>query len=159
MLRSLLWRRSGEIGRSTETAAGIGRGFGYVLIVLGALDFVAGAVEGLWLALIGFFLAMASGEQARGVQVQAALSGVHVSDLMSTPVVSIPERASAAQAVTGYFLPYRYTSFPVVDERGGAVGLVSMVQLEALTPQQRAVERVRGTHDGPSVASIDQPAL
>lgn len=142
VLRSLLWRRSGEIGRSTETAAGIGRGFGYVLIALGALAFVGGAVEGLWLALIGFFLVMASGEQARGAQVQAALSGVHVSDLMSTPVVSIPERTSAARAGTDYFLPYRYTSFPVVDERGRAVGLVSMAQLEALAPAQRAVARV-----------------
>ena len=142
VLRSLLWRRSGEIGRSTETAAGIGRGFGYVLIALGALEFVAGAVEGLWLALIGFFLVMASGEQARGAQVQAALSGVHVSDLMSTPVVSIPGRTSAAQAGTDYFLAYRYTSFPVVDERGRASGLVSLEQLEALAPAQRAAVRM-----------------
>jgi len=29
VLRSLLWRRSGDIGRSTETAAGVGRGFGF----------------------------------------------------------------------------------------------------------------------------------
>ena len=38
VLRSLLWRRSGDIGRSTETAAGVGRGFGYVMIVLGGLE-------------------------------------------------------------------------------------------------------------------------
>ncbi len=142
VLRSLLWRRSGEIGRSTETAAGLGRGFGYVLIALGALEFVAGGVEGLWLALIGFFLVMASGQQARGAQVQAALSGVRVSDLMSTPVVSIPEQTSAAQAGADYFLPYRYTSFPVVDGRGRAVGMVSVAQMEALAPAQRAVARV-----------------
>ncbi len=142
VLRSLLWRRSGEIGRSTETAAGIGRGFGYVLIALGALELVAGAVEGLWLALIGFFLVMASGEQARGAQVQTALSGVHASDLMSTPVVSIPERISAAQAGTDYFLRYRYTAFPVVDALGRAVGIVSVTRLEALAPDQRAVQQV-----------------
>jgi len=142
VLRSLLWRRSGQIGRSTETAAGIGRGFGYVLVALGALEFLAGGVEGLWLALIGFFLVMASGEQARGAEVQAALSDVHASDLMSAPVVSIPEQTSAAQAGRDYFLPYRYTAFPVVDGRGRALGLVSMTQLEALTPAQRAGERV-----------------
>jgi Zn-dependent protease/predicted transcriptional regulator len=142
VLRSLLWRRSGEIGPATETAAGVGRGFGYVMIVLGALEFVAGAVEGLWLALIGFFLVMASGQQARGAQVQAALSGVHASDLMSTPVVSIPAATSASRAADEYFLPYRYTSFPVIDERDRAIGLVSVTQMEALPTARRPLERV-----------------
>jgi len=142
VLRSLLWRRSGDIGRSTETAAGVGRGFGMVMIFLGALEFLSGAPEGLWLALIGFFLVMASGQQAVGAQVQAALSGVHASDLMSSPVVSIPERTSATQAATEYFLPHRYTSFPVVDDLGRAIGLVSVTQMEALTSRQRTTQRV-----------------
>jgi Zn-dependent protease/predicted transcriptional regulator len=142
VLRSLLWRRSGDIGRSTETAAGVGRGFGIVMIFLGALEFLAGAPEGLWLALIGFFLVMASGQQALGAQVQAALSGIHASDLMSSPVVSIPERTSAAQAATEYFLPHRYTSFPVVDDVGRVIGLVSVTQMEALTSRQRTTQRM-----------------
>ncbi len=142
VLRSLLWHRSGEIGRSTETAANVGRGFGYLMVCLGALEFVAGGVEGLWLALIGFFLITASSQQAAGARVQSTLSGVRASDLMSSPVVSIPERTSAAQAGTDYFLPYRYESFPVVDERERTLGLVSVSQLEALTPAQRAVKPV-----------------
>ena len=65
VLRSLLWRRSGDIGRSTATAASVGRGFGYLLIGLGGLEFLSGAPEGLWLALIGFFIvSAASAEQA-----------------------------------------------------------------------------------------------
>jgi Zn-dependent protease/predicted transcriptional regulator len=142
VLRSLLWRRSGDIERSTATAAGVGRGFGFVMIFLGALEFVGGVPEGLWLALIGFFLVIAAGAQAVGARVQAALSGVHASELMSAPVVSIPERTSAVQAGTDYFLPHRYTSFPVVDEQGRAIGLVSVTQMEALTRQQRAVRGV-----------------
>ncbi len=142
VLRSLLWRRSGDIERSTATAARVGRGFGYVMIVLGGLELLGGAPEGLWLALIGFFVVMAAGAQAVGAQVQAALSGVHASELMSAPVVSIPERTSAAQAGADYFLPYRYTSFPVVDEQSRAIGLVSIEQIEALTRQQRVVRLV-----------------
>jgi Zn-dependent protease/predicted transcriptional regulator len=142
VLRSLLWRRSGDIGRSTATAASVGRGFGYVMIFLGILEFLGGAPEGLWLALIGFFVMMAAGSQAVGAQVQAALSGVHASELMSTPVVSIPERTSALQAGAEYFVPYRYTSFPVVDERGRAIGLVSVAQIDALTRQQRSAQWV-----------------
>ncbi len=158
VLRSLLWRRSGEIGPSTETAAGIGRGFGYVLIGLGALEFVSGAPEGLWLALIGFFLVMASGQQALGAQVQAALSGVYASDLMSAPVVSIPAETSVAQAGTDYFRRYRYTSFPVVDALGRAFGLVSVTQLEALAARRRALERVADVaeHDPQLIVGEDE---
>lgn len=142
VLRSLLWRHNGDIGRSTETAASVGRGFGFLMIFLGFLELLAGAPEGLWLALIGFFLVMASGQQAVGAQVQAALSGMRASDLMSSPVVSIPERTSAAQAGADYFLPHRYTSFPVVDEHGVAIGLVSVMQIEALARHRRAQQWV-----------------
>jgi Zn-dependent protease/predicted transcriptional regulator len=142
VLRSLLWRRSGDVRRSTETAASVGRGFGYVMIFLGMLEFLGGAPQGLWLALIGFFVTIAAGAQAAGAQVQAVFSGVHVSELMSTPVVSIPERASAAQAGAEWFLPHRYTSFPVVDEQGRAIGLVSVTQIERLTRSGRAQRSV-----------------
>jgi len=142
VLRSLLWRRSGDIERSTARAASVGRGFGYVMIFLGLLEFMGGGPAGLWLALIGVFVTMAAGQQAAGAQVQAALSGVHASDLMSAPVVSIPERTSAEQAVSDYFLPYRYTSFPVIDMQGRVRGLVSVKQIESLTHQQRAASRV-----------------
>ncbi len=142
VLRSLLWRRSGEIGRSTETAARIGRAFGWLMIFLGALEFLSGAPEGLWLAVIGWFLVMASAQQALGARLRTALSGVRASDLMSAPVISIPEHTTVAQASADYFLPYRYTSFPVIDAQGHALGLVSLAQIEALAPQQRAARRV-----------------
>ncbi len=142
VLRSLMWRRSGQMGPATERAASIGRGFGYVMIALGGLELLSGAPEGLWLALIGVFIVMAAGQQAMGAQVQAALSGVHARELMSAPVVSIPERTSATQALTDWFVPHRYTSFPVVDDDGRAIGLVSLPQIERLTRQQRATQWV-----------------
>jgi Zn-dependent protease/predicted transcriptional regulator len=142
VLRSLLWRRSGDIGRSTETAANVGRGFGYLMIFLGGLEFLGGAPEGLWLALIGFFLMVASRQQAVGAQVQAAFSGVSASELMSTPVMSIPEDISAAQASTAYFKPYRYTAFPVINEQGQAVGLLSVTQIQALGLDPRSTHQV-----------------
>jgi Zn-dependent protease/predicted transcriptional regulator len=142
VLRSLMWRRSGQMGPATERAASIGRGFGYVMIALGGLELLSGAPEGLWLALIGVFIVIAAGQQAMGAQVQAALSGVHARELMSAPVVSIPERTCATQALTDWFVPHRYTAFPVVDDDGRAIGLVSLPQIERLTRQQRATQWV-----------------
>ncbi|MFI4984615.1 MAG: site-2 protease family protein [Solirubrobacterales bacterium] len=142
VLRSLLWRRSGDIGKSTDTAASVGRGFGYLMIFLGGLEFLGGAPGGLWLALIGFFVVMAAGAQAVSARVQAALSGVHARELMSTPVVSIPQRTTTAQAVADFFVPYRYTSFPVVDDHGIVIGVVGLEQIEALASEQRAARPV-----------------
>ena len=142
VLRALLWRRTGQIGPATETAASFGRGFGYLMIAFGTLELLGGAAEGLWLAMIGFFLVVASGQQALGARVQAALSGVHAGELMSTPVISIPGRNTAAQAAAEYFLPYRYDSFPVVDEHGRALGLLSIAQIEGLAPGRRTIEPV-----------------
>lgn len=142
VLRSLLWRRSGDLARASDTAAGVGRGFGVLLIFLGLLEFVGGAPEGLWLALIGFFIISAAGSQAEGAKVQAVLSGVQVRELMSAPVVSIPADMSAAEAGREFFMVHRFTAFPVVDEQGRALGLVSLAQIQSLSPAQRPLSRV-----------------
>ncbi len=156
VLRSLLWRRRGDIGRATQTAAVVGRGFGYFMIFLGGLEFVSGAPEGLWLALIGFFLTVASGQQALGAQVQRAFSGVRASKLMSAPVVSMPGETSVTAAVAEYFLPYRYTAFPVIDEHGRALGLVSVAQIERLTSQQRSTRQVAEIADRDPELLVDE---
>jgi Zn-dependent protease len=142
VLRSLLWRSSGELDRSTETAARVGRSFGYLMIFLGGLELLSGAPTGLWLGLIGLFIVVAAGEQATAARVQAVLSGVQARELMSTPPVSIPASTPIGDAGRDYFLPYRYTSFPVVDEPGRAVGLVSLAQLEALGTRPRSAGTV-----------------
>ena len=157
VLRALLWRRSGDIGKSTDTAASVGRAFGYLMIALGGLEFLAGAPEGLWLALIGFFIVMAAGAQAAGAQVQAALSGVSAGELMSTPAISIPEHDSLAHAADAYFRPYRYNAFPVVDEQSRAVGLVSIAQVEACLHGRRTPAEIGAVADrDPALIVRDQ---
>jgi len=142
VLRALLWRRSGDLRRATETAAGVGRGFGFLLIFLGGLELLGGAPEGLWLVVIGFFIVTAAGAQAMSAQVQAALSGVLVRELMSSPVISIPAEMSVEQAGRDFFLAHRYSSFPVIDQRGRALGLLTLGQIEALSREQRLRRRV-----------------
>lgn len=147
VLRALLWRRRGDIGSATATAASIGRGFGFLLIFFGAIEFVSGAPEGLWLALIGLFVVMAAGAEATGAEIQAALSGVHARELMSSPVVSVPAGTRIADVGRDFFVPYRYTSFPVVDRHGRALGLVELSRVQGLTgaraeaPVESVVER------------------
>jgi Zn-dependent protease/predicted transcriptional regulator len=147
VLRSLLWRRSHDLERSTATAARVGRWFGYGLIGLGFLELFAGAPLGLWLAVIGFFLVMASGAQAMSAQVQAAFSGVHARELMSTPVVSVPAELSLERAGRDYFLPYRYTAFPVIDAGGRFSGVIAVNRVEQVPAVERSSRSVADVAD------------
>ena len=127
--RALLWRRSRDIGAATDTAAGLGRGFGYLLIAFGVLLTFNGAPGGLWFALIGVFLVVAANAERLQEQVVTTFTGVHAEELMSQPVISIPSEWALEQAQQ-YFARYRYTAFPVTDSSGRAVGILSIDRLE-----------------------------
>ena len=161
VLRALLWQRSGRLGPATETAVRVGRGFGYVMIGLGVVEFLSGQPMGLWLALIGFFIVSAAGQQAMGARVKAALSGVRAEQLMSSPSISIPATTSVAQAATDYFMRYRRTAFPVIDANGRAIGMVSVAQLESqklMRHGERSVEEIVDRDPGLLVAADDDVA-
>ena len=140
--RAVLWLRSGDMQRATQTAARMGRGFGYLLIGFGALELFAGSLEGLWLGAIGFFIVIAADQQAMGAEIRAAFSGVKAADLMSTPLVAIPAGLSVNRATTEYFARYRYTAFPVVDARQQLLGIVTIDRVEALAPARRGLSLV-----------------
>ncbi|MGZ4325073.1 MAG: site-2 protease family protein [Solirubrobacteraceae bacterium] len=133
--RALLWRRSGNIGAATDAAAGLGRGFGYLLIAFGVLLTLGGAPGGLWFALIGMFLVIAANAERMQEEVVAAFTGVCAGELMSQPAISIPSEWTVTQAQQ-HFARYRYTAFPVTDRSGRAVGLLSIDQLERTPSSQ-----------------------
>ena len=93
------------MGRATETAANIGRGFGYLLIGFGVLKFASGFAQGIWLAVIGFFLVSAAGAQSVSARVRTVFAGVDASSLLSSPVATIPAEISLDRAVRDYFVP------------------------------------------------------
>lgn len=121
--RALLWWRGGDINRATTAAAGLGRALGYGMIGLGVFATLAGAIGGLWFALIGVFVVAAARAEQTGLEVRTAFSGREAGRLMSFPAVTIPAGASVAEAVGEYFVGHRFTAFPVL-EAGVPVGLI-----------------------------------
>jgi Zn-dependent protease len=73
ILRALLWRRWSDRVRATAVAARVGRLAGYGLIAVGILEFLAGggALGGIWLALIGWFITVAARQQNERVSDRA----------------------------------------------------------------------------------------
>jgi Zn-dependent protease/predicted transcriptional regulator len=133
--RALLWLRSGDIHTATNTAARVGRAFGFLLIALGVVLAFDGAAGGLWFALIGGFLVVSADAERVREQVVATFAGASVLELTSRPAVSIPAESTLAEAEQ-YFTRYRYTAFPVIDREGRAVGMLSISTLER-TPRAR----------------------
>jgi Zn-dependent protease/CBS domain-containing protein len=135
VLRSLLWLRGGDVARATEIAAGVGRGFAYVLIGLGGLELVAGGPGGVWLALIGLFLLSAASAEAMGARWRAALAGMRVRELMSAPAITVAATASGHEA-RDVFLARRFGCLPVVDDGGRALGLLRFDAVRSLSPER-----------------------
>ena len=149
--RALIWGRIGDLSRATAIAASIGRGFGYGMIGLGLLATAGGAVGGIWLALIGFFVVLAARAEEGGLRIRTAFAGREAGRFMSYPAVTVPAGISVAEAVEGYFVRHRYTAFPVLDG-DRPTGLIDVGTVEHVPPAKRHATVV-------GQVAIDDPAL
>jgi Zn-dependent protease len=150
VVRALLWHQTGSLPRATAWAAGAGRGFGVALIAVGfVLAVLAGALSGLWLALLGFFLLQAAGAELETVRAQHALSGLRVADVMVRDPVCVPAELPLDRFVDEVFLAHRHTAYPVLADDAVA-GLVSFRDVVAAPrqqwPQLRVADRMRPLH-------------
>jgi Zn-dependent protease len=137
--RAIVWRVTGEKRRGTQVAARMGQGFALLLAGVGIWMMLRfSAFSGLWLIAIAFLL----GQSARGALVQTALTerieGVRVADIMDTQPVAIPADTPVTQALDEYFLRYRWSWFPAIDEQGRFVGIARQERV------QDAIDRGEG---------------
>lgn len=140
VLRAGLWAWGKDFYRATKQAAVVGLGFGVLLGVLG-LAVVVGALmgkldssmasNGSWVVFIGMFLFAAALASRRQAAFRQTLAMVRVRDLMVRTVASIPAQCSLDEAVTQYFQPYGYGSFPVVDG-GQLAGLITVAEIQTV---------------------------
>lgn len=140
VLRAGLWAWGKDFYRATKQAAVVGLGFGLLLGVLG-LTVLVGALmgkldssmasNGSWVVFIGIFLFAAARASRRQAAFRQTLAMVRVRDLMVRTVVSIPAQCSLDEAVTQYFQPYGYGSFPVVDS-GQLAGLITVAEIQTV---------------------------
>lgn len=138
VLRSALWARRGDFLSATRTSSAIGEGFGRAMIALGAAAvLLGGAIGGLWIAFIGWFLLAAAEAERRAAEASAALSGLTVADVMVSAPVTAPAGMSLDEFLETRFMRHRYTAYPVMaGDR--PVGLISFREALAVEPAKRA---------------------
>jgi Zn-dependent protease/CBS domain-containing protein len=136
VLHSALWALRGQMLWATRLAAGIGIGFGYLLIGAGiVLLFAAPTLTGIWLVILGWFLATAAQAEAEQVVAREALGGIRVEDLMSGDPVTVAPAMTLGAFIDEVARQTRYTSYPVVEGKRP----VGLLRFQDVTARSRAV--------------------
>src|SRR5713101_2614689 len=145
LLQSLIWLRTGDRLRATRIAARIGMGFAYLLIAYGLATFVfAGSlVGGVWSVFLGWFLLGAARSEEAGGLIRQALAGVSVREVMTPNPVQAPDTITAEDALRGYVLASRHSTFPTHDSGGRLSGLLTLTALKNVSPEARATTLVK----------------
>jgi Zn-dependent protease/predicted transcriptional regulator len=125
VLRSILWQARNDFRWATRVAAGVGRGFGYLLIAVGIAMFIfQGSFSGAWLAFIGWFLLQAATSEDQYAVVSEALGTLRVRDLMVRDPVTVQADVSVGRFMDEVAWKRRFTTYPVMED-GRVVGLLS----------------------------------
>ncbi|GAB1691658.1 site-2 protease family protein [Krasilnikovia sp. M28-CT-15] len=143
VVTALVWWRRGDRAAARRAAARAGQVTGGLVAGGGlAAVLVSGSLGGLWLMLLGWFLATTAGAEAADVRLTTALEGIDVARVMTAPPVcgyaGQPVAAFIAAVAAGH--PHR--AYPVVGLDGALTGLVTLPRLAAVPGPQRATTRL-----------------
>ncbi len=126
VLRSIIWKATGNFQTATNITTFVGHAFAYLIILWGILLFFAGnAFNGLIIIFTGWFL-LTSAQSARSQSVlETAFRGVTVNQIMNTNVMTVPANISLQKLVDEYFLPRGLRSAFVMqgDQLAGLITL------------------------------------
>jgi Zn-dependent protease/CBS domain-containing protein len=132
--RSLLWMRKGDLDQATRSAVALSDGFARVMIGGGIfLVLFAGAVGGVWIALIGWFVMNAARAELAAGAMHSALQDLRMEDVMTPRPTTVPGTMSLATFVDRVFMRDRHATYPVT---GGSDG----TRVLGLMPFRRVTE-------------------
>ncbi len=149
ILRSILWKITGNVQKATRWASWVGQVIAWLLIVGGVAMifgitipfFGTGFLSGLWLVFIGWFLNSASAQSYRQVLLEHLLEGVPVSRLMRPNPQTVPPVISVGSLVHDHIMGSDERSFPVV-QGDQLVGLVTLDDVRRVTRDKWDVTHV-----------------
>ena len=131
LLRSLVWHLTKDLRKATRWASLTGRGFGFIMIGLGILSLFGGQlISGIWLVFIGWFLAQAAVSSYRQLILKKILEGVRAEEAMTRNPETVMPDVTLRDLVNDYFLQRRYSVFPVQDQEGRLLGLITLSQVK-----------------------------
>ncbi len=160
VLHGLVWRWTGDRERATRAASGAGQVLGALLAGGGVLLIFAGRWDGLWLVLVGWFLAGSAVGERMHAALAEGVGGLRARDAMTSAPVVIPAWwtvQALLQHLVGPNAP-RCRTFPVVDLAGHPLGVVNLAAVMAVPAEARAETSVGDlVRTPPLVLAPDDP--
>jgi Zn-dependent protease len=143
VLRAIAWKVTGNLKRATRIASTTGQALAFLLIFLGVWQILMGAFfNGLWIALIGWFIHSAAVRGYREVIVKEMLKDVRAKDLMDARFEKVEGSISVQDLVEDYILKKRERSF-LVTEAGKLAGIVCLEDVKGVPSEKRSTTMVR----------------
>jgi Zn-dependent protease/CBS domain-containing protein len=145
ILHALIWLRTGDRLRATRIAARVGMVFAFLMIAYGLATFLVlgNLFGGVWWVFLGWFLLSAARAEEAGGLLRQALAGISVREVMTPDPVRAPGDISVDEALHGYVLASRHSTFPIQDADGRLRGLLTMATLKQVPPERRSTTLVR----------------
>jgi len=132
LLRSAVWKATGDFARGTRVAVFMGRLLAVLLSIAGLVVMVVGGqVAGLWYLAIGWFLYQAASSALVHMESSQSLRGATAGQVMSPTPIAVPAEMSVEELHDKYLLGGRSATFPVVA-RGRVRGLVALEHAAAI---------------------------
>ncbi|MER6072971.1 site-2 protease family protein [Streptomyces sp. NPDC001817] len=143
LLLAVLWWRTGDRDRAQRASGRAGQVLGTALGVVGWLAFLRGMTGGLWLMVIGLFVAAAAAAERRWAELVTALRGVRAEQAMTTPVVTGPDWLTVDRFLSEVAARTQHSVLPLVDFGGRPSGVVQLSRLAAVPAGRHESLRVR----------------
>lgn len=136
VLRSIVWRVTGNLQRATFIASTAGRVLGFMIIAAGIVFiFTGNFLNGVWLAFIGWFLQSSAHMGYRQLIFETNIKGIKVRDVMNDDLVLVDKNLTLQEIVDEYFMHYRFGRFPVIEGEGRSsrfIGVISLHDIKAI---------------------------
>jgi Zn-dependent protease/CBS domain-containing protein len=143
LLRSAIWKATGNLAQATRIASLAGQAVGWLLVIGGVAFLLTGNLAGgIWFAFIGWFLVQGARASYQELQLRDMLRSVEAHDVMARDLLRIPPELSLQDAVDRYFMRYDHGAFPV-EEQGRTIGLLTLRGVRRVPRDQWATRRVR----------------
>ncbi|MBE3115117.1 MAG: site-2 protease family protein [Actinobacteria bacterium] len=139
ILRSIIWKTTGNLERATFIASTAGRVIGFVIIAAGIFFiFMGNFLNGIWLAFIGWFIQSSAQMGYRQLIFETSIKGIKVRDVMNENIVNVTKDITIQDLVDDYFMKYRFGRFPVIEDEKTRrfIGVISLHDIKRVSKEE-----------------------
>ncbi len=163
ILRSAIWKATGDIVKATKIASWTGRGVAALLIAGGLwrIFTTSQTFNGFWWILMGMFLYQAASAAYRQTLLRSATTQVRVADIMTPDPLTIPGNTRLGEAVHDFFYAQGRKAFPVTGYGGEVEGMITLSMVQQVSPDYWSKMTVRQVmfQMGPSLLASPEESV